>query len=124
MSMMERVARALVVAKFGPDALLMFDPVPAGFPLSKEAESKFGQRILEARREARAAIEALREPTMDILAAGYDKHWRLDTQLGRAGALEMYERLINAMLDDGDAAWWAALDEGSAGMMTHESYGD
>lgn len=70
--MVERVARALVAAKFGEEGLLIFEPVPDDFPLSLEASLMFKRRIDDAMKEARAAIEAMREPTEAMRDRYYD----------------------------------------------------
>lgn len=70
--MIDKVARALVIAKFGPGAAVLFAPVPEGFPNSKEAQELFSRRIGEARAEASAAIEAMRLPTDEMIKSGLD----------------------------------------------------
>lgn len=60
MSMIEKVARALIVARFGEEGLIIFDAVPDGFEKSKEATALFAKRIAEARAEALSAIEAMK----------------------------------------------------------------
>lgn len=68
--MVERVARALVVSKFGPEAEILFDSVPREFRDADKAQDMFTKRVAEARRDARAAIEAMREPTDEMVHAG------------------------------------------------------
>lgn len=72
--MVERVARALVASRFGNEGLMMFDPVPDGFPNSSEARMLFSKRVGEARKDARAAIEAMTEPTDAMVNAAREHH--------------------------------------------------
>lgn len=53
---------------------------------------------LEAIAFARAAIEAMREPTGGMLAAAHGMDRRLDTNLGRECALYLHSAMIDAAL--------------------------
>lgn len=68
--MIERVAKALIVSRFGQDAMFMFLPVPPEFDPTGEKQLKFIARIDEARVEARAAIKAMREPSGNMKLEG------------------------------------------------------
>lgn len=68
-TMVEKVARALIIARFGEEGLIIFDAVPDGFEKSKEATALFAKRIAEARAEARAAIEAM-DPDNSMMSTG------------------------------------------------------
>ncbi|XHE12367.1 hypothetical protein PCC82_11260 [Agrobacterium deltaense] len=53
---------------------------------------------------ARAAIEAMREPTAGMMIEGYGDLFRLETQLGIAAARYRYQAAIDAALNDKETA--------------------
>lgn len=82
MNMIERVARAMVVADSGPEGSTLFD-------IHWE---EFGEGYMAG---ARAAIEAMREPTDEMIEAGVTaEHGKT---LGTRVTFE-YQAMINAAL--------------------------
>lgn len=80
----EVMAVASCVARFGPEATCLFDPVPNGFEKSSEAQKMFTDRTDRARKEATAQIAALtaagfvivpREPTEEMRRAWEATNW-------------------------------------------------
>lgn len=101
--MIERVARALIVARFGEEGLIIFDAVPDGFEKSKEATALFAKRIAEARAEARAAIEAMMEPTDEMASRGADAFFSrspetIEEEDHRASSV--WRRMVKSVLEE------------------------
>lgn len=61
MNEVERVARALLVARFGPESSVLFEDIPDGYSRAPEVRKLFATRVDEARRDAGAAIAAMQE---------------------------------------------------------------
>lgn len=93
--MVERVARAILKARF-------FDREPAAYnSLGEFYRTLDPEHIHEARDEARAAIEAMREPTKAMTAvhndmAGNELSWDADAEC----AAVVYRAMIDAALKD------------------------
>lgn len=83
--MIERVTRTIAAVL---DTLPAADAPPAHV------------RQIRAEWVARAAIAAIREPTPDVLRAGYGHLYRLETTLGRDKAENSYRLMIDAALSD------------------------
>jgi hypothetical protein len=84
--MLERVARAIRAVTM-PDAYPAFEDMG---PTLRELYMT----------KARAAIEAMREPTAEMLNAAFGFHYRLGTGLGRAKALADMNAMIDAALKE------------------------
>ena len=84
--MIERVARAIATARAGPEN-------------AAESEFKAGNLWCEAKREARAAIEAMREPTEAMQEAYYDQRRDYDDHPSEMILhLDRYRAMIDAAL--------------------------
>ena len=99
----EAVARAILIARFGDDAKVFYQPVPEDFPEAAKARQLFTQRMQEAYVEARAAIEAISPATTHLDWSGFqgikiNKEWMPDDQELIYTALGVYEG--NGDMDD------------------------
>lgn len=96
MTMLERVARAIY------DSCPMF--MAAGLSLDtlkqipwEDLQSEDRQEAIDA---ARAAIEALMEPTSEMLNAGASKQDEFDRRFESDNAYEIFEAMLKAVLEE------------------------
>lgn len=102
MSMIERVARA-ISQHVGPFA---FDDLPRDRPEMKNRQ-RAGEDVFDTQAEmletARAAIEAMREPSEAMFEAGGEAPLNMDRDVGRGPAGRVWSGMIDAALSEHSA---------------------